>query len=159
MAKRKLSNEALTYVVQALACFDTPSEVAEAVNKEFGVKITKQGVEKYDPTKQAGKSISLGCKKLFEDTRKAFVDKITSIPIAHRSVRLRAIGRMAEAAERQKNYALAGQLLKQAAKEVGDAYTNKRRLTGAAGGPIQTENKAAVTLAASDEELVKRFLG
>lgn len=159
MAKRKLSQEAITYILQALACFDTPSEVAEVVNKEFGIKIAKQSVEKYDPTKQAGKNLALKWKKIFEDSRKAFVDKIMSIPIAHRSVRLRAIGRMAEAAERQKNYALAAQLLEQAAKEVGEVYTNKRQITGANGGSIRTVNKTQVSLSETDAELVKRFLG
>ncbi|CAA2140300.1 DUF2280 domain-containing protein [Hyphomicrobium sp. ghe19] len=159
MANGKLTNEARTFVVQALACFDYPADVADAVKKEFGVEITKQAIEAYDPTKRAGKNLSRRWAMIFEDTRRAFLDRLISIPIAHRSVRLRAIQRMAERAERQKNYQLAAQLLEQAAKEVGDAYTSRRLLTGVNGGPIQTANSTEVNLSDSDAELVRRFLG
>lgn len=136
MAQGKLSDEAKTYVVQALACFETPSEVAEAVNREFGVEITKQSVEKYDPTKVAGANVAKRWRQLFEATRKAFLEDTATIAISHRAVRLKALQRMAEKAERMKNYPLAAQLYEQAAKEVGDAYTNRRQLTGANGKPL-----------------------
>ena len=35
------------------------------------------------------------------------------------------------------NFVLAAEILKQAAKEVGDVYTNRREKTGKDGGPIQ----------------------
>jgi hypothetical protein len=40
-----------------------------------------------------------------------------------------------------KNFGMTAQLLEQAAKEVGDAYTNKLKVesTGKDGGPIKTE--------------------
>ncbi|PLU18353.1 hypothetical protein BMJ31_20250, partial [Sinorhizobium medicae] len=52
-----------------------------------------------------------------------------TIAISHRAVRLRALQRMAEKAEIQSNMVLAASLLKQAAEEVGNAYTNRRELT------------------------------
>lgn len=159
MANGKLTDEARTFVVQALACFDYPANVTEAVKKEFGVEITKQAIEAYDPTKRAGKNLARRWATIFEDTRKAFLDSLISIPIAHRAVRLRAIQRMAERAERQQNYQLAAQLLEQAAKEVGDIYTNRRQLTGANAGPIQTANSTEVKLSDADAELIRRFLG
>lgn len=141
MAKGKLTDEAKTFVVQALACFDTASEVAEAVRKEFGVEVAKQSVEAYDPTKVAGKQLAKRWKMLFETTREEFLNNTASIAISHRTVRLRALQRMAEKAERMKNYQLAAQLLEQAAKECGDAYTNKRQLTGKDGKPLFPEPK------------------
>jgi hypothetical protein len=159
MARAKLTDAQQTFIVQALACFDTPSEVVAAVKHEFGVSLSRQNVERYDPTKSAAKDIAKKWKALFAATRKTFLERLQSIPIAHRSFRLRAIGRMAENAERQMNYALAAQLLEQAAKEVGDGHTNKRQLTGASDGPIQTENKTQVSLSETDAALVKRFLG
>lgn len=159
MARAKLTDAQQTFIVQALACFDTPSEVASAVRDEFGLSLSRQNVERYDPTKSASKDVAKKWKALFAATRQAFFESLQSIPISHRSFRLRAIGRMAENAERQRNFALAAQLLEQAAKEVGDAYTNKRQLTGAGGGPIQTENKTQVSLSETDAELVRRFLG
>ncbi|RVO40792.1 DUF2280 domain-containing protein [Sinorhizobium meliloti] len=129
MAKGKLSEEVKTFIVQSLACFDTPSIVVEAVRKEFGETITRQSVEGYDPTKKAGSNLAEKWKLLFEETRKTFLEDTATIAISHRAVRLRALQRMAEKAETQGNMVLAASLMKQAA-EVGNAYTNRRELTG-----------------------------
>lgn len=123
-----LQNEVKAFIVQALACFDTPSQVVESVQKEYGVKITRQQVETHDPTKTSGKCLAKRWVTLFEDTRKRFRDDTADIPIANRAFRLRALGRMAERAESVKNLALAAQLLEQAAKETGGTYTNKQQV-------------------------------
>lgn len=121
-----LSNEVKAFIVQALACFDTPSQVAEAVNKEFGIEISRQSVESHDPTKRQGRNLAKRWVVLFEDTRKRFREDTAEIPIANRAYRLRALGRMAEKVEGMRNYGLAMQLLEQAAKEVGDVYVNRQ---------------------------------
>lgn len=130
MAKAKLSDPIKTYIVQALACFDTPSIVAEAVRKEFGETVTRQSIEGYDPNKKAGSGMAPKWKALFEETRKTFLEDTASIAISHRAVRLRALQRMADKAETSGNMVLASSLLKQAAEEVGGSYTNRRELTG-----------------------------
>lgn len=121
-----LSNEVKAFIVQALACFDTPSQVAEAVNKEFGIEISRQTAESHDPTKRQGKNLAKRWVVLFEDTRKRFREETADIPIANRAYRLRALARMAEKVEGMRNYGLALQILEQAAKEVGDAYVNRK---------------------------------
>jgi hypothetical protein len=126
----KLTDEARTYVVQSLACFDPPSIVAANVKKEFGFLITPQGCEVYNPERRAGRNLAEKWKALFAETRKTFLENTAEIGISHRAVRLRALGRMADRAETQGNLALAAQLHEQAAKEVGNAYTNRRELTG-----------------------------
>jgi hypothetical protein len=126
----KLSEEARAFVVQALACHDAPSTVAEALRKEFGVSIKPQSVEAYDPTKRAGRHLSQKWRALFEETRKRFLEDQSAIAVSHRVVRLRALQRMATKAEDMGNLSLAKDLLEQAAKEVGDAYTNTRVLRG-----------------------------
>ncbi len=121
-----LSNEVKAFIVQALACFDTPSQVAEAVNKEFGIEISRQTAESHDPTKRQGRNLAKRWVVLFEDTRKRFREDTAEIPIANRAYRLRALGRMVEKVEGMRNYGLAMQLLEQAAKEVGDVYVNRQ---------------------------------
>lgn len=121
-----LKNEVKSFIVQALACFDTPSQVVEAVKNEFGVVLTRQQVESHDPTKASSKGLAAKWVTLFHDTRKRFREETAEIPIANRAYRLRALGRMAEKAENMKNMALTAQLLEQAAKEVGDVYVNRR---------------------------------
>ncbi|TRC78527.1 DUF2280 domain-containing protein [Mesorhizobium sp. WSM4310] len=130
MANAKLSEAAKTFIVQSVACFDTPSVVVEAVRKEFGAQVTRQTVEGYDPTKKAGAALSAKWRALFEETRKTFLEDTATIAISHRAVRLRALQRMADKAETMGNMSLAAQLHKQAAEEVGNAYTNRRELTG-----------------------------
>ena len=41
--RTELPDEVKAFVVQALACFDTPSEVAKAVKEEFGLVVSRQG--------------------------------------------------------------------------------------------------------------------
>ncbi|MDP9630069.1 UNVERIFIED_ORG: hypothetical protein J2W85_002130 [Ensifer adhaerens] len=130
MAKPKLSDEVKTYIVQALACFDSPSVVAAAVKKDFGLDVSRQLVESHDPNKKAASGLAPKWRVLFEETRKTFLEDTATIAISHRAVRLRALQRMAEKAENAGNMVLASSLLKQAAEEVGNAYTNRRELTG-----------------------------
>ena len=121
-----LQNDVKAFIVQALACFDTPSQVVEAVQKEYGVAVTRQQVETHDPTKTSGKGLAKRWVTMFEDTRKRFREETAEIPIANRAYRLRGLGRMAEKAESMRNLALTAQLYEQAAKEVGDVYVNRR---------------------------------
>ncbi|HIC9437260.1 TPA: DUF2280 domain-containing protein, partial [Yersinia enterocolitica] len=65
---------------------------------------------------------------LFNSTRSRFQTEISDIPIANRAYRLRALDRMATKAESMKNFAMTAQLMEQAAKECGDAYTNKQKI-------------------------------
>ncbi|WP_202881085.1 DUF2280 domain-containing protein, partial [Sinorhizobium medicae] len=123
-AKAKLSDEVKTYIVQAMACFDSPSVVAAAVKKEFGVDVS------HDPNKKAASGPAPKWKALFGETRKTFLEDTATIAISHRAVRLRGLQRMAKKAEIQGNMELAASLMKQAAEEVGNAYTNRRELTG-----------------------------
>ncbi|RON86765.1 DUF2280 domain-containing protein [Pseudomonas fluorescens] len=122
-----LRDEVKAFVVQALACFDTPSQVVASVKETFGIDVTRQQCEAYDPTKYVGRSLNQKWKTLFEDTRARFREETAEIPIANRAYRLRAMNRFVERAESLKNIGLAMQILEQAAKEVGDVYVNRHR--------------------------------
>lgn len=125
-----LPEEVKTFIVQALACFDAPSVVVASVKEEFGVVVSRQQVEVYDPNKRAGRNLSVKWRTMFDAARKAFINDTAQIPIAHRSTRLRALQRMAVKAEHVGNIVVAAQLHKQAAEEMGGAFTNRRELTG-----------------------------
>ena len=121
-----LRSEVKAFIVQALACFDTPSQVVEAVKKEFGLDVSRQVCEGHDPTKYAGRGLAQKWVDLFNDSRKRFREETADIPIANRAFRLRGLGRMAEKAETMRNLALTAQLYEQAAKECGDMYVNRK---------------------------------
>jgi hypothetical protein len=84
------------YIVQALACMDTPQQVADAVKLEYGLEIDRRQCALYDPTKRSGKNLSKKLKVLFYRTRADFKGNILDIPIANKSFRLRELQRMYE---------------------------------------------------------------
>lgn len=133
-----LKPDVKAFIVQALACFDTPSQVVESVQKEFSLKITRQQVETHDPTKVSGKTLAQKWVDLFNDARTRFQTEISDIPIANKSYRLRALDRMMTKAEGMRNMALAATLIEQAAKECGDAYTNKQKVEHSGGMSISS---------------------
>lgn len=134
----KLSEAEKRFIVQALACYDTPTQVVEAVKEEFGTVIERSHVAQYDPTKASGKSVAQKWRDLFDETRKRFRQEIAEIPIADQAYRLRQLQRMSQEAMKRKNIVLAASLLEQAAKEAGGMFTNRREVSGPNGGPIPT---------------------
>jgi hypothetical protein len=152
-----LKDEVKLAIVQALACYDTPSQVAELVKLEFGITMPRQQVALYDPTKPAGKRLSLKLADLFHETRKAFLKDTASIPVAQQAYRLRVIQKEVERAQSRGNTAMVAQLLEQAAKESGGAFTNRRELTGAGGGPIAQHNVTPEELAAAVRSVRQEF--
>lgn len=123
-----LKPEVRAFIVQELACFDTPSQIVESVQKEFKVQVTRQQVASHDPTKAAGKGLAQKWVDLFNRTRDRFLNEISDIPIANKAYRLRVLQRMSTTAEGMKNLGMTAQLLEQAAKEVGEAYSNKQKV-------------------------------
>ena len=148
-----LKPEVKAYIIQMIACFDTPSQVVESVQKDFGISITRQQVETHDPTKVSGKTLAKKWVGLFHATRERFLNEISDIPIANKAYRLRVLHRMSTTAENLKNIGMTAQLLEQAAKEVGEAYTNKHKLehSGPNGGVIQS-----VTMSKEDYQAARR---
>ena len=156
-----LKPEIKAFIVQSVACFDTPSQVVESVLKEFGIQITRQQVEQNDPTKISGKGLAQKWVDLLNHTRDRFLNEISDIPIANKAYRLRVLQRMSTTAEGMKNLGMTAQLLEQAAKEVGDAYSNKQKveLTGKDGGPLNQVTYAAEDYAKAQQKLEGRLEG
>lgn len=125
------------YIVQALACRDTPQEVVEQVKQEFGVDISRSQCECYDPTKYSGRNLSKKYVELFESTREKFDEGLIDIPIANKYYRLKQYQRQLD---RTRNIKTALKILEQAAKDIGGQFTNRQEITGKDGGPVQTVN-------------------
>lgn len=123
-----LTDDVKAFIVQALACFDTPSQVVDAVREEFGIDVTRMQVQAYDPTKKAA-ARGLGKKwvEMFEATRARFLKETADIPIASQSFRLRALQKMYEKTASRGNVVVAAQLIEQAAKETGGMFMNRHR--------------------------------
>ncbi|WP_266125898.1 DUF2280 domain-containing protein [Acinetobacter bereziniae] len=79
------------FIVQSLACFETPQQVADAVKQNFDIEIERQQVASYDPTKPTGKNLSKKLKDLFHQTRNDFRTNVFDIPLANKAVRLKEL--------------------------------------------------------------------
>lgn len=134
-----LNTKVKAYIVRGLATYMTPSEVVDAVKQEFdGLEVTRQQVSKYDPDKASGINLSDKWKQLFVKHRKDFNDEINSIPIANKAYRLKLLGDMAVGAFESKNRPLAAKLLEQAAKEVGEVFTNRHKVNHSSQGNVNS---------------------
>lgn len=123
----KLTNEVKLCIVQHLACYDSPSEVVDSIKTVYGLNVTRQQVEAYDPTKQAGLKLQDKWKVIFDSVRDKFVLETSTIPIAHKAYRLRQMQKAHDYFTSRKNFIASSKILEQAAKEVGEIYVNKYR--------------------------------
>lgn len=124
----QLKKEVKLFIVRSLAIFNTPTETAELVYQEFGLKVTKQNCEKYDPTKRTAQNLSQELRDEFFATREEFLNTPKNIPIANKVYRLQKLQKIVDGAG--KNSVLVMNALEQAAKETEGAFSNKRELTG-----------------------------
>ena len=153
-----LTNEVKAFIVQGLATYMTATQVVDAVNEEYQIEITRQAVSRYDPTKLSGQTLSDELKELFSECRKTFQEDLQAIPIANKAYRLNMLDRMARDAEKSKNRPLAAALAEQAAKEMGEVFTNKQKVdnTSSDGSmsppqPLTPESAKAISKDLDDE--------
>lgn len=124
------------FIVQALACRDTPQEVADIVKQEYGIKIERSQVALYDPTKAAGKNLSKKFVDLFYETREKFDAGLIDIPITQKYYRLKQYQKHLE--KNARNTVMSLNIMKQAAQDLGGQFTNRQEITGKDGKPIET---------------------
>jgi hypothetical protein len=143
-----LPTHAKSLIVTRLACFSTPSEIQRELKELHGIDASIQQISYYDPT-QVDTDVAKKWRDLFTETRATFTKESASLAISHKNFRLRRLERMARALEKKADdqrspviqaqlYERAAALYEQAAKEQGEAYTNRRKLehTGKDGAPL-----------------------
>ena len=141
-----LSEPVKIFIVQALACRDTPQEVVTLVKQEYDIEVTRSQCQNYDPTKYSGRNLSKKFVQLFNGTREKFDAGLIDIPIANKHFRLKQYQKQLE--RNAKNTVMSLKILEQAAKDVGGQFTNRQELTGKNGEPL---------MGISDAELDKRI--
>ncbi|MCL6234039.1 DUF2280 domain-containing protein [Acinetobacter sp. ANC 5579] len=122
------------FIIQSLACRDTPQEVADLVKQEFDLILDRSQVALYDPTKRRGKNLSKKYVQLFEKTREDFDAGLIDIPIANKFYRLKEIQKMYD--DSGKNKVAKQKLLKLAHQET-DGRTIRQEHTGKDGADLE----------------------
>ncbi len=119
-----LRKEVKVFIVRSLALFNTPEETAKLVNEKYPqIKVTRQQCERYDPTKKAGQDLSQELQDRFFEYRRKANEEIEAIPLANKRYRLQLLQDLVEAYPN--NPIFIPKLTEQAAKEMGNFYTNK----------------------------------
>lgn len=141
----RLPDKVKRLIVMSLACYERHADVRKAALEEYGEELKEAGVDvtlnkirALDPTQARGVEMAPKLKELFLETRKKFDDESEEQMIGdlrHRRSMYRVI---VDRALTKGNEQLALQALKQAAQDAGGVFTNRRELTGAKGGPVET---------------------
>jgi hypothetical protein len=156
---RRINSDVQRHIVVGFAQGLANWEIAASVSEAFNVSLDRRRIEAYNPKRGGVKPARKWC-RLFDVARAEFLATLDELPIAHRVYRLRELQDMHQAAKRKGNYPLAAQILEQAAKEVGDAYTNRRELTGKDGRPLVPEHDPYDDLTAEElSALVLKMVG
>ena len=117
-------------IVEHLACYRSHREVTSLIVEEFGAVLTPRHVRAYDPS-----SFQFAASRAWRDyhahARKRFEMEIADVPIAHRAVRLRWLGKVYEEAMEAKDFETARKAIETAAKEAGNVFTNIQKVQGA----------------------------
>lgn len=135
----RLKKEVKLYIVQSLAVFNTPTEVAKDIKEIYGIELKPQNIEGYDPTKRAGKDLSEEFKKEFEETRKDFLEKPLNIPASNDAVQLKVLDGLLW--RNKGNAVMAVKIIDQIQKIMNDHYSKRIEITGANGCAIKTETE------------------
>jgi hypothetical protein len=147
---QNLTDEIRTFIVKSLACFDTPSQVAEAVKTHFDVDISRQHVYAYDP--KASQRMAPRWRELYAATRQAYLREVAEIGIADKTVRLAMLDRMAHHALANNRVTSVAGLLEQAAKECGGRYESRRSVALQSSAPEPSVSPIAFPPAAPDAQ-------
>lgn len=128
------------FVVELLAVYTSTEDVVDLFAKEFpGRETNRKQVWEYDLSKPANvEKRGSELVKLFDATRKAYLEETKDVRIAHKGWRLRELESLYFEEKRGGFRKSAKATLEQVAKEQGGLYTNRHELTGKDGAPLPT---------------------
>lgn len=142
----RLESEHKVFIIQRLACYDGLTDVINAFAERYGERLASSQVAYYDPTNtQGGRELAKDWRDLFYETRRRYINDTSEIAIAHQTHRLRVLDENERKARKMGNLAMSNACLEQAAKEIGNVFTNKTESTVDVSGLTDTEraNRAA----------------
>ena len=122
---KPLRSEIAEFIITKLAWYSSPAEVQDLVKDQFGVEVTKQQLQHYNPDTFHGKTLQAKYVDLFRARRQSFLNDVSDIPIANVNVRLSRLENTWIQLTAKKNYIAANAVLEQAAKEASGFYTNR----------------------------------
>jgi hypothetical protein len=123
----KLGGEHKAFVIRCFARFEPVADVVRSLKAEFGIDVPAAQLYAYHPDNVDYRAAKRW-KELFQAERKAFLENVQSIGIANKTYRIAELHKLCVVAIGRKNVKLAAELMEQAAKEMGEVFTNKREI-------------------------------
>ena len=152
MARLKKAEK--VFIVRSLAQFIPIAEVVRDIKEKFNLDVSPQQVEYYDPTKVAGADLAQELVVLFNEARKEYLAQpLHNIIGANDIVQLQILSDLLVA--KKGNVVMSIKLIDQIQKIMKGHYEKKIEITGAGGGPLQSES---TTFVEASPELVKQVL-
>lgn len=130
----RLNKKVKLFIVRLMAEFETPTDAARQVKDVFGIDITPQQCEAYDPTKRIGQDLSEELRKLFFEYRRKANEELEAIPIANKRYRLQRLQNIIDHDRYKDNPVLVPKMLEQAAKEMTNHYSNEMKIDHTSNG-------------------------
>lgn len=121
----RLTREQQLFIVDGYACYMTTREVCDQFEEVFGWRVTPDQACRYNPDIRAARPLSQSLAARHRETRARYWEETGSIPLAHKTHRLRLLSDMEIKAREKGNLVLAASLIEQAAKEAGNVFSNK----------------------------------
>jgi len=121
----KLTDQQKAYVVRRLAEYDKPVAIAQGLQEIYGIAISHQAVEHYDPERPAGHDLAQQWRDVFWQARRAYIEDIAETGTTRKAVRMRMRERMMLEEWEAGNRKLANDILNSIAKESGNAFASK----------------------------------
>jgi len=126
-AATRLTDLQKIYVVRRLAAYDRPREIAQSLARDFGVTITVNAIESYNPCLSAGRHLAQRWRALFAQAREDYLKSTAEIGVTQKAVRIRRRDRLALMAEEAGQFKAASDILDAIARDVGDNLDPRRK--------------------------------
>lgn len=128
-----LTPEQKKFLVVRAAMFERGCDIIRDFDAEYGFEPAKEQVHRYQFKRKDKSQPNKELRALYDAARAAFLADVCAIPIANRAYRLQKLNDMfhtAIDANSLDGVEVAAKLVEQAAKEVGDVFTNKSKVEG-----------------------------
>lgn len=123
-----LDDETRAEIVMRLAMYETATDIVDWLADQ-GIVVSRQAVAAYDPEK-CTRNLASKWRTLFYETREKWRAELIEVPIANRITRLRRMDQLYRMAKDKGDVETAAKLIEQAAKEVGNVFTNVTKTKG-----------------------------
>lgn len=125
--RSRLPFAAKARIIEMYARFQSVRDIQSAIETEFNVRMQERDVVHYDPQRPQAR-IGKRLRAMFEEHRRAYIERTAQVAIAHQAHRLRLLSRVVEKAEKAKDFSSALKGLELAAKEMGGVLTNTHKV-------------------------------